>query len=366
MDISVEQVYDSLRHVNHPSKGTDIVTLKMVQDISVKGDQISFSLVLNKPNDPFIASIKKACQKVIEGMLGKEYQVSIKEQISERKTASAFSAIEDIKNIIAIASGKGGVGKSTMAINLAIAIAQTGAKVALLDADIYGPSVPMMSGAVDYKPLLGEVDNKEMLLPLEKFGIKLQSLGFFINSEEAIIWRGPMATNALKQVINQTNWGNLDYLFIDLPPGTGDIHLTIVQEMPVTGAIIVSTPQNIALADVVKAIHMFNNEKINVPILGLVENMSWFTPAELPENKYYIFGKEGCVNVAKKLGIPFLGQIPIIQSISEDGDKGVPSAINPSTIEGKAFALLSENVLKQVEIRNKNLPQTKKVEINNQ
>lgn len=363
MSISIEQVIDALRHLNHPSGGTDIVSMNMVQNVTIEDKKISFTLVFNKANDPFVASIKKACNKVIKKMLGKDYQVTIKEQFPAKNIPAKFAALENVKNIIAVTSGKGGVGKSTVSVNLAIAVAHTGAKVALLDADVYGPSIPMMFGAENFKPVMITENGKEMILPLEKFGIKLQSAGFFIKPDEALVWRGPMATNAMKQIISQTSWGALDYLFIDLPPGTGDIHLTMVQEMPVTGAIVVSTPQNLALIDVIKAINMFKSDKINVPVLGIVENMAWFTPIELPENKYFIFGKDGCKNLAKKLNIPFLGQIPIVQSICEDGDKGNPTASNPFSIEGKAFAALAENVIAEVEKRNKNLPPTKKVEI---
>jgi ATP-binding protein involved in chromosome partitioning len=363
MPITLEKLNEILHNVNHPSSGTDIVSMKMVQDISIKENKISFSLIFSKPNDPLAASIKKACLKVIENMLGKDFQVEINEQFPARKLSPEYSSLENIKNIIAVASGKGGVGKSTIAVNLAIAVAHTGAKVALLDADVYGPSIPKMFGAEDYKPPLVEIEGKEMIAPLEKFGIKAQSVGFFVNANEATIWRGPMATNALKQIITQTYWGTLDYLFIDLPPGTGDIHLTMVQEMPVTGAVIVSTPQMVALADVVKGINMFKTGKINVPVLGLIENMAWFTPNELPNNKYYIFGKEGCKKLAEELNIKLLGQIPIVQSICEDGDNGKPTAINPFGTEGKAFAILAENLMSEVDKRNTSLPPTKKVEI---
>jgi ATP-binding protein involved in chromosome partitioning len=363
MTVTVEKIIDILRNVNHPSAGTDIVSMKLVQDISIKENKISFSLIFSKPNDPLAASIKRACVKVIENMIGKEYQVEIAEQFPARKISPEYSSLENIKNIIAVASGKGGVGKSTVAVNLAIAVAHTGAKVALLDADVYGPSIPKMFGAEDFKPPLFDNGGKEMIAPLEKFGIKTQSVGFFISPNEATVWRGPMATNALKQIITQTYWGELDYLFIDLPPGTGDIHLTMVQEMPVTGAVIVSTPQMVALADVIKGINMFKTGKINVPVLGLIENMAWFTPNELPENKYYIFGKEGCKKLAAELGLPLLGQIPIVQSICEDGDNGKPTAINPFTLEGKAFAILAENVMIEVEKRNSTLPPSRKVEI---
>jgi ATP-binding protein involved in chromosome partitioning len=296
-------------------------------------------------------------------MLGVQYKLVIHEVFPQRKAAPGFESLAGVENIIAIASGKGGVGKSTVAVNLAVAFAHLGFKVALLDADVYGPSVPKMFGAEDYRPEIHQVDGRDLVIPLEKFGIKIQSIGFYYSPTEAVIWRGPMATNVLKQIINQTEWGNVDYLFIDLPPGTGDIHLTMVQEMPITGAVIVSTPQQVALVDVVKGIQMFHNEKISVPILGLVENMSWFTPVELPNNKYYIFGKDGCSKLALERGIPLLGQIPIVQSICESGDQGLPVAINPFSLEGKAFAETAEKLLDVVKRRNEELPPTRKVEI---
>jgi ATP-binding protein involved in chromosome partitioning len=363
MSISVEQLIDALKHVNHPSSGSDIVSMNLVKDISIQDKQISFTLLYPKSTDPFAASIKKACIKIIESAFGTDLNITINDNYTKRKVSAEYAVLENVKNIIAIASGKGGVGKSTIAVNLAVAIAHTGAKVALLDADVYGPSIPKMFGDEQFKPGMIEVDNRELIQPLEKYGIKAQSVGFFFSPGEALIWRGPMATNALKQVITQTNWGELDYLLIDLPPGTGDIHLTMVQEMPITGAVIVSTPQNVALADVIKGISMFKSDKINVPVLGLVENMAWFTPEELPNNKYYIFGKEGCKKLAEELHIPLLGQIPIVQSICEDGDNGKPTAINPFSLQGKAFADLAENVMAEVEKRNQALPPTKKVEI---
>jgi len=366
MALSIEQVTDALKNVNHPSGNTDIVSLKMVQNISIGEDKINFMLVFSKPNDPFASSIKKACIKVLESVFEKKYSIIINEQFAAKNESSEFASLEKVKNIVLITSGKGGVGKSTVSVNLAIAVAHTGAKVALLDADVYGPSIPIMFGAEDFQPGLITENGKEMIVPLEKFGIKLQSVGFFIKPGEALIWRGPMATNALKQIIAQTAWGELDYLFIDSPPGTGDIHLTLVQEMPITGAIIVSTPQNLALADAIKAINMFKSENINVPVLGIVENMAWFTPAELPENKYFIFGKDGSTNLAKKLNISVLGQIPIVQSICENGDNGKPTAINPFTIEGKAFTVVAENVIAEIEKRNASLPPTKKVKISHQ
>jgi len=363
MSLNKENIIDALQSVNHPSKQTDIVSMNMVQDILIENNKISFTLLFSKPNDPLANSIKKACLKVLEGIAGKDFEVSITEKFPSKNVSPEFQELDKIKNIVAIASGKGGVGKSTVAVNLAIAVAHTGVKVGLLDADVYGPSIPKMFGEENFRPYASENDNTEKISPLEKYGIKAQSVGFFVKPDEALIWRGPMATNALKQIITQTNWGELDYLFIDLPPGTGDIHLTMVQELPVTGAIIVSTPQNIALADVIKGINMFKSEKINVPLLGLIENMAWFSPAELPESKYYLFGKEGCKKLAEEMGIPLLGQIPIVQSICEDGDAGKPTAMNPFSMEGKAFAILAENLIHEIEKRNVILPPTKKVEI---
>lgn len=363
MDFSKEQVLETLKHINHPSSGNDIVSLGLVKNISVSENVVQIELAFPKPNDPFANSIKKACSQIIENHFGKNIEIKFAEHYATRKLLPEYSALEKVKNIVAVASGKGGVGKSTVAINLAIAIAHTGTKVALLDADVYGPSVPKMMGEELFKPKMIEADGHEKIEALEKYGIKAQSIGFFFNPNDALIWRGPMATNALKQIITQTLWGELDYLLIDLPPGTGDIHLTMVQELPITGAIIVSTPQSLALADVIKGISMFKSDKINVPVLGLVENMAWFTPKELPNNKYYIFGKDGCKNMAKELDIPLLGQIPIVESICEDGDKGRPTAANPFSIEGKAFAELAESVVAKVEQRNAALPPTQKVEI---
>jgi ATP-binding protein involved in chromosome partitioning len=362
MAVSQSQILEALKSVSHPSTKADIVSMGLVQNIVIQEKQIGFTLAFPRANDPFVASIKKACVRIIESLVGKEVEVVIIENFPKRFSPE-YSALQDIKNIIAIASGKGGVGKSTVAVNLAVALAHTGAKVALLDADVYGPSIPKMFAEENFRPAMIDNNGKEQIQTLEKYGIKAQSIGFFVAPGEATVWRGPMASNALKQVLTQTAWGELDYLLIDLPPGTGDIHLTLVQELPITGAVIVSTPQNVALADVIKGISMFKSEKINVPVLGLVENMSWFTPAELPENKYYIFGKEGCKKLAEELNLPLLGQIPLVQSICQSGDDGKPTAMNPFTPEGKAFANLAENVIREIENRNTTLPPTKKVEI---
>ena len=268
-----------------------------------------------------------------------------------------------VKNIIAIASGKGGVGKSTVSVNLAVALAKLGYRVGLLDADIFGPSVPKMFNEEDARPMLETHEAGDLIVPVEKYGVKLLSIGFFVDKNDAVVWRGGMASNALKQLISDVRWDDLDYFLIDLPPGTSDIHLTLVQTLAVTGAVIVSTPQQVALADARKGINMFRNEKINVPVLGLVENMAWFTPAELPENKYYIFGKDGVKQLAEEMQIPLLGQIPVVQSICESGDKGVPAATDENSITGNAFIRLAEEVVERTDERNSRLSETKCVEI---
>jgi len=368
MNYSFEDVLQSLKQVVHPEKGKDIVELGMIENLKVANGQISFSLISAKANDPLIASIKKACVIALKNSFGKEIEdkISINTQtpVKPEKTVST-GPLPGVKNIIAIASGKGGVGKSTVSVNLAVALAKTGATVGLLDADVYGPSIPKMFGLEDESPAIRKDGNREIMVPIEKYGVKVLSLGFFINPNDALVWRGPMATNALKQLITLADWGELDYLLIDLPPGTGDIHLTMVQEVAVTGAVIVSTPQQVALADVIKGIAMFAGEKINVPVLGLVENMAWFTPAELPNNKYYIFGKEGCKDLAKKLNLELLAQIPLVQSICENGDNGSPAVLNETDPAGIAFSTLADNLIKIIEKRNLEKNPTKKVEITN-
>jgi len=277
--------------------------------------------------------------------------------------SNCVKLLPGVKNIIAIASGKGGVGKSTVAANLAVALTKLGYRVGLLDADIFGPSIPKMFDAEDAHPILEHHNGRDLIVPVEKYGVKLLSMGFFVEKDNAIVWRGGMACNALRQLISDVCWGDLDYFLIDLPPGTSDIHLSLVQTLAVTGAVIVSTPQQVALADARKGINMFQNEKINVPVLGLVENMAWFTPAELPENKYYIFGKDGVKQLAEEMQIPLLGQIPVVQSICESGDKGIPSALNDNTITGNAFIRLAEELVRRTEERNSRLSETKRVEV---
>ena len=357
-----KNVTDALRTVKYPGSEEDIVSLEMPQEIRIAGQRVSFSLVFQRSNDPNIETLVFECEKAIKKYIGEE--VEIEDNIAVKYLHDMERPVlPNVKNIVAIASGKGGVGKSTVSVNLAVALANSGAKVGLLDADIFGPSIPKMFGAENDRPTGVKIDGREMINPLEKYGVKFLSVGFFVDTESAIIWRGPMASNALEQLITDGNWGELDYLLIDLPPGTSDIHLTLVQSVPVTGAIIVTTPQDVALADVVRGTSMFQSKSIDVPVLGLIENMAWFTPAELPDNKYYIFGKDGGKNLADKLGLQLLGQIPIVQSIREGGDNGNPVASDPDSLTGNAFAEVAKNVQHKVHIRNIQLAPTKKVKI---
>jgi ATP-binding protein involved in chromosome partitioning len=357
-----KNVTDALREVRYPGSNEDIVSLDMAQEIRIAGQRVSFSLVFQKSDDPNIEQVVLDCEKAIKKHLGD--QVEIEDNIAVKFLHDMERPIlPKVKNIVAVASGKGGVGKSTVAVNLAVALANSGAKVGLIDADIFGPSIPKMFGAEDIRPTGEKVDGREVINPVEKYGVKFLSVGFFVDTESAIIWRGPMASNALKQLISEGNWGELDYLLIDLPPGTSDIHLTLVQSVPVTGAIIVTTPQDVALADVIRGTSMFQSKSIDVPVLGLVENMAWFTPAELPENKYYIFGKDGGKNLADKLGLQLLGQIPIVQSIREGGDNGTPVASDIESVTGMAFAGIAKTVVHQVHLRNIQKAPTKKVKI---
>jgi ATP-binding protein involved in chromosome partitioning len=357
-----KNITDALRSVKYPGSNEDVVSLDMAQEIRVAGKKITFSLVFQRSDDPNMQAVIAACEDAIIAQLGPD--VEIKGNITPKAIHQMERPVlPGVKNLIAVASGKGGVGKSTVSVNLAVALAKTGAKVGLIDADIFGPSIPKMFGAEDIRPSGVRVDGKERIQPINKYGVSFLSIGFFVNTEDAVIWRGPMASNALKQLINDGNWGTLDYLLFDLPPGTSDIHLTLVQTVPITGAIIVTTPQDVALADVIRGVNMFKGKGVDVPVLGLVENMSWFTPAELPENKYYIFGKEGGVKLAEKLQMPLLGQIPIVQSIREGGDSGAPVALNEDSITGQAFATIAANVIEQTDFRNETLDPTKKVKV---
>lgn len=366
MAIYPKLIIDALRTVRYPGTGQDIVSMGMVdKDIHIDGMKVSLTLITEKANDPFIRSLVKMCEQAILVHADKEIEIkgniSVKSKQAPRPEITKL--LPDVKNIVAVASGKGGVGKSTICTNLAVALAQKGYKVGLLDADIFGPSIPKMLDAEEARPMLEKKDGREMIEPIENYGVKMLSIGFFVNKDDAVVWRGAMATNALKQLIGDADWGDLDYFLIDLPPGTSDIHLTLVQTLAITGAVIVSTPQEVALADARKGISMFTGDKINVPILGLVENMAWFTPAELPENKYYIFGKDGCKNLAEESGYELLGQIPIVQSIREGGDEGQPVALKTDSITGMAFSDLADNVVKAVDKRNRELPKTGIVEI---
>lgn len=351
----IKEIRDVLREVKYPGTSKNIVELDMVQRIRIEGDKVAFRLVFQKSDDPFVNTITKKCRSLLV-----DYKEVDIETVFMHDLERPLS-LEKVKNIIAISSGKGGVGKSTVAANLAVALALQGYKVGLVDADIFGPSVPKMFGCEEAQPYIEKIDEQDMIVPVEKYGVKILSIGFFIDPESAAVWRGPMASNALKQMVEQGYWDELDYMLIDLPPGTSDIHLTLVQTVALTGAIVVSTPQQVALADAVKGINMFESPGINVPVLGLVENMSWFTPAELPENKYYIFGKEGAKRLAEERGIPLLGQIPIVQSICDGGDDGKPVALEPNSITGAAFTRLAEEVVKAVE---ENHAQAKRVRVN--
>ena len=365
MEFTTDQVLEKLKMVKHPESGKDIVSLGMVEDLEISGNNVKFNLVV-KNKDPFAKSLVKSCDRTLKFYLSEDLEVEVGTKISDFeavKFAAPKRPLSGVKNIIGVASGKGGVGKSTVAANLAVALAKTGAKVGLLDTDIYGPSVPTMFDLENAKPVATEVDGKTLIEPIEKYGIKLLSVGFFVEPDKALIWRGSMATNALNQFMNDGNWGQLDYMVLDMPPGTGDIHLTLVQAVGITGVVIVSTPQKVALADARKGVSMFKQKDINVPVLGLVENMAYFTPAELPENKYYLFGKDGVKNLAEEMNVPLLGEIPIVQGIMEAGDKGKPIALNMEDPMGLAFHELAKNVIKQTELRNTEMAPTTKVEI---
>lgn len=338
-----DSVLTALSHVKHPAKSVNIVQAGMVSDIQIEGTDISFTLTFPRANDPLISSVEKACRKAILFYVHPEAQIQIHVAF-EQATETPKEEPLKIKHIIAVASCKGGVGKSTVAANLAIGLHQLGYRVGLLDADIYGPSMPMMLHAEGGATARQDENGKEWIVPAETYGIKMLSIGFFVSAEQAVIWRGPMASSALKQLIHQGDWGELDFLVLDMPPGTSDIHITLVHELQISGAIIVTTPQAVALADVVKGIDLFRNDAVKVPILGLVENMAWFTPAELPDHKYYIFGKEGGKKIAEAENIPLLAQIPLVQSITEGCDEGTPAASQPDSMTGQIFMDLAKKV----------------------
>lgn len=364
MTLYPKLIVDALATVRYPGTGKNLVEAEMIADnIRIDGMKVSFSLIFEKPTDPFMKSILKAAEAAIHAYVSPEVEVTIAMESRQAARPEPGKLLPQVKNIIAVSSGKGGVGKSTVAANLAVALAKQGYKVGLLDADIFGPSVPKMFQVEDARPYAEQIDGRDLIVPVEKYGLKLLSIGFFVDPDQATLWRGGMASNALKQLIADADWGELDYFILDTPPGTSDIHLTLVQTLGITGAVIVSTPQEVALADARKGINMYTNDKVNVPILGLVENMAWFTPAELPENKYYLFGKEGVKRLSEEMNVPLLGQIPIVQSICEGGDNGAPVALNENTITGRAFEELAANVVEQVDIRNKELAPTRIVEV---
>ncbi len=351
-----EKVLEALSNVQEPDLGKDLVTLNMIKDIEIEGNYVTFTVVLTTPACPMKDMIKNACVNAIKLLVNKEATVNVKfTSNTTTKRTDEGAVLPKVKNIIAVVSGKGGVGKSTVAANLALALSEGGAKVGLMDADIYGPSVPIMFGVRGERPIMMDIEGKGMIIPLEKFGIKLMSIGLLVDEKNAVVWRGPMASSAIKQFVTDVYWDELDYLVVDMPPGTGDIHLTLMQTVPVTGAVIVTTPQDVALADAKKGIAMFGQAQMNVPIIGLVENMSYFVPAELPDNKYYIFGKEGGKRLADEYDIPFLGQIPLVQSIREGGDQGVPIMMSDDMVTRKAFEDFAAFVVRSISMRNANI-----------
>lgn len=372
MTLYPKLITDALQTVTYPGTKKNLIESEMLaDDVRIAGSSVSFTLIFPRDTDPFLKSTVKAAEAAIRYAVsqhegddsGKAMTIDIKLEYKSKPRPEVGKLLPEVKNVIAVSSGKGGVGKSTVSANLAISLARLGYKVGLLDTDIFGPSMPKMFDVEDERPYAVPVDGRQLIQPIEKYGVKLLSIGFFVNPDTATLWRGGMASNALKQLIADANWGDLDYFILDTPPGTSDIHLTLLQTLAITGAVIVSTPQSVALADARKGIDMYRNDKVNVPILGMVENMAWFTPAELPGNKYYIFGKEGCKKLAEELNIPLLAQIPLVQSICEDGDKGMPAACHPESITGQAFLNLAQAVVTMVNRRNREQPKTKIVPV---
>ncbi|KGF21639.1 MAG: Mrp/NBP35 family ATP-binding protein [Prevotella bivia] len=364
MTLYPKLITDALEKVIYPGTKKNIIESEMLADTpSINGNKVKFTLIFPRETDPFLKSTLKAAEAQIHYSVGKEVEVTIETEFKNAPRPEVGKLLPDVKNIIAVSSGKGGVGKSTVSANLAIALAKLGYKVGLLDTDIFGPSMPKMFGVEDARPTGVNKGGRDLIEPIEKYGVKLLSIGFFVNPNTATLWRGGMATSALKQLIADADWGDLDYFILDTPPGTSDIHLTLMQTLAITGAVIVSTPQEVALADARKGIDMYQNDKVNIPILGLVENMAWFTPAELPENKYYIFGKEGCKKLAKEMNTPLLAQIPLVQGIREGGDDGAPAATKVDTMTGQAFINLAQAVVTVVNRRNANQAPTKIVEM---
>lgn len=359
MTLYPKLITDALATVVYPGTKKNLIESEMLADTpSINGMKVRIVLLFPRDTDPFLKSTLKAAEAAIHYHVSKEVEVEIQTEFKSAPRPEVEKLLPEVRNIIAVSSGKGGVGKSTVAANLAISLARLGYKVGLLDTDIFGPSMPKMFGVEDVCPYGVHKDGRDLIEPVEKYGVKMLSIGFFVSPDTATLWRGGMATSALKQLIADADWGALDYFILDTPPGTSDIHLTLLQTLSITGAVIVSTPQRVALADARKGIDMYRNEKVNVPILGLVENMAWFTPAELPENRYYIFGKEGCKSLAEEMGVPLLAQIPIVQSICENGDEGTPSALDYETAMGQAFINLAQAVVTVTNKRNREKPRT--------
>jgi len=347
--ITKQQILDALGHVEEPDLKKDLVTLNMIENIEILPNKIKFDVVLTTPACPLKGHIEHACRNAIALFISKEIEVEI--LMTARVKAADAAQLKNVKNIILVSSGKGGVGKSTIAANLALALAHLGAKTGLLDADIYGPSVPIMFGVEHEKPASTQsADGKNKIVPIDRFGLKILSIGFFTDPNQPIPWRGPMATSAIKQLFNDTDWGDLDYLVVDMPPGTGDIHITVAQNYPIAGAVIVTTPQQVALADAIKGMAMYQMEGVKVPIIGVVENMAYFTPQELPDNKYYIFGKDGGKRLAADNQVPFLGEIPLVKSVSDAGDNGYPIALDREDLTAQAFHVLAGKVAQELSI----------------
>jgi ATP-binding protein involved in chromosome partitioning len=367
MKLNKKDILKALEHITVPGEGKNMVESGAVKNIQVFGDEVELDISISNPS----LQARKKTEVEILKIIHKEVYEKAKIKINIKVDAQAKPKVNEIKgkpipgiqNIIAVASGKGGVGKSTVTANIAVTLARMGFKVGILDADIYGPSIPIMFAVAHEKPRATNIEGKSKMLPVENYGVKILSIGFFTQPNQAVIWRGPMASKALNQMIFDAHWGKLDFLLIDLPPGTGDIHLSIMQSLPVTGAVVVSTPQEVALADARKGVAMFQQQAINVPVLGIVENMAYFTPAELPENKYYIFGKEGAKYLAGDLGVPFLGEIPLVQSIREAGDVGRPAALQTATPIEAAYEELTRHVVQELVDRNKSLPPTEAIKI---
>ena len=355
-----EAILKALSNVQEPDLGKDLVTLNMVKDVQINGNDVSFTIVLTTPACPMKDMMRTASENAVKLLVNKEANVQVNFTANTTSTRKEnLQILSGVKNIIAVVSGKGGVGKSTVSANIALALAEGGASVGLMDADIYGPSVPIMFGVRGARPLMKDIDGKGYIVPLEKYGIKLMSIGLLVDEKNAVVWRGPMASSAIKQFVTEVDWGPLDYLIIDMPPGTGDIHLTLMQTVPVTGVVIVTTPQAVALADAKKGIAMFGQAQINVPIIGLAENMAYFTPTELPDNKYYLFGKEGGKKLAEEYDLTFLGQIPLVQSIREGGDEGVPAMVGTDEISKQAFRNITAQAVRNIAIRNAGVPATR-------